>query len=222
MKRFMLFAALVLCSLAAVAQEFQIMPEPGKKISYEVNAVTPMGVTKMYVAQSMEKSDDGKYIVATSASTSEGVEGQKSSLTYSVADGEYVISVKEVLEGQLSQMGGNAEVLEATDLVYPLALSENMELKPATMRVKVNIQGMDLDMNISIKERKTGTTEELVTPAGTFQCVKMTEKQVVSVMGQEQVTEVSYWYGQGVGLVKQLTVAMGGMVSTEMLLKKIE
>ena len=222
MKRFMLFAALVLCSLAAVAQEFQIMPEPGKKISYEVNAVTPMGVTKMYVVQSMEKSDDGKYIVATSASTSEGVEGQKSSLTYSVADGEFVISVKEVLEGQLSQMGGGAEVLDATDLVYPLALSENMELKPATMRVKVNIQGMDLDMNISIKERKTGTTEELVTPAGTFQCVKMTEKQVVSVMGQEQVTEVSYWYGQGVGLVKQLTVAMGGMVSTEMLLKKIE
>lgn len=222
MKRFMLFAALVLCSMAAVAQEYQIMSEPGKKMSYEVNAVTPMGVTKMYVTQTMEKTDDGKCIVNSCASTTEGGEGQTSSLVYSEVDGEYVVSVKEVLEGQLSQMGGNAEVLDATDLVYPLALSENLELKPASMRVKVNIQGMDLDMTISIKERKTGTTEELVTPAGTFQCVKMTEKQVVSVMGQEQVSEVSYWYGKGVGLVKQATVAMGGMVSTELLLKKIE
>ena len=222
MKRFMMFAALILFSMAAVAQEYQVMPEPGKKMSYEVNAVTPMGVTRMYVTQILEKTDDGKYIVNSSASTAEGVEGQQSSLTYSIADGEYVISVKEVLADQLAQMGGNLEIFEATDLHYPVALSENSELKPATMRIKVNIQGMDMDMTISIKERKTTSTEEITTPAGTFTCLKMTEKQVISLMGQEQVSEVTYWYGKGIGLVKQATVAMGGMVSTELLLKKME
>lgn len=218
----MLFAAFVLCSIAAIAQEYQVMPEPGKKMYYDVTAVTPMGVTKMYLTQSMEKNGEDKYIVTSTASATEGAEGKKSSLTYSVVDGEYVISVKEVLADQLAQMGGNLEIFEATDLNYPIAFSENTELKNATLRMKVNIQGMDLDMTISIKDRKTAGAEEVTTPAGTFTCLKMTEKQVVSLMGQEQVSEVTYWYGKGMGLVKQVTVAMGGMVSTELLLKKIE
>lgn len=222
MKRFMLFAALVLCSMAAAAQEFQVMSEPGKKMSYEVNAVTPMGVTKVYITQVLEKEGEDKCVVNTYTSTSESVEGQKTSISYTIADGEYSVSVKEVLEGQLAQLGNSVEVLDATNLTYPMALAENMEMKPATMRIKTNIQGMDLDMTISIKDRKAGTTEEVTTPAGTFTCLKTVERQVISLMGQEQVTELTCWYAKGIGLVKQVAVSMGGMVSSEMLLKKIE
>ena len=200
-----------------------MMPQPGVKMVYSVKAKTPMGETTMSVTQQIQSADESSVVLAMSTSMLGNVVGQTTTIRYDIDGNEYVISLKEAMAENLAQLGGNFQIMEGSEnLRYPIALTENMELQPAKMSIKASVQGMELVMGLAVKDRKTFGVEEVTTPAGTFECIKFTENQVLSLMGQEQVTQVTYWYGKEIGLVKQTSYSMGGLVAAELQLQKIE
>ena len=200
-----------------------MMPQPDVKMVYAVKAKTPMGETTMSVTQQIQSADESSVVLAMSTSMLGNVVGQTTTIRYDIDGNEYVISLKEAMAENLAQLGGNFQIMEDSEnLRYPIALTENMELQPAKMSIKASVQGMELVMGLAVKDRKTVGVEEVTTPAGTFECIKFTENQVLSLMGQEQVTQVTYWYGKEIGLVKQTSYSMGGLVAAELQLQKIE
>ena len=200
-----------------------MMPQPGVKMVYAVKAKTPMGETTMSVNQQIQSADESSVVLAMSTSMLGNVVGQTTTIRYDIDGNEYVISLKDAMAENLAQLGGNFQVMDGSeDLRYPIFLAEDTQLQPAKMSIQASVQGMELVMELGVKERKAVGLEVVTTPAGTFECVKFTESQVLSLMGQEQVTQVTYWYGKEVGLVKQTSYSMGGLGAAELLLDKIE
>ena len=223
MKRILLLAVALLSVMYAFAQEYPMMPQPGVKMVYSVTAKTPMGTTNMSVTQQIQSADENSVVLAMSTSLLGNVVGQTTTIKYDIDGSEYVISLKEAMAENLAQLGGNFQIMEGSeDLRYPIALTEDIRLQPAKMSIKASVQGMELEMGLAVKDRKAIGVEVVTTPAGTFECIKFTENQVLSLMGQEQVTQVTYWYGKEVGLVKQTSYSMGGLVAAELQLEKIE
>lgn len=222
-KIFMLFAAILFSCAALCAQEYQMMPEQGKTMYYKVVSKAMGTEAIMHLTQKVQQADASSVTLAMTTSLVEGGQGQTSSIKYNIEGDKYVISLQDALAENLAQLGGNFEIMESSGtLGYPIALSPDTQMEGAQMKIKVTMQGMEIVMDLAIQNRKAVGEESITTPAGTFDCLKFTEQQVVTVMGQQQATNITYWYGKGVGLVKQATDAMGGMVSAELLLQKIE
>lgn len=222
MKKLFVTLLLAVTGVVAFAQQgYQMMPAEGKRMVYEVVSKSPMGENTMFLSQSIKEKNGERIVLESTISMQEDGANKSSQNVYRVEGDEYLISVKEALAENLAQLG-NIEVVEASDMRYPFILTPETVLEESSMKIKANIQGMDLDMTLSIRNRKAAGEEEIETPAGKFQCIKFTEQQVVSLMGQDQVTEITYWYGKDTGMVKQSTVSMGGMVTVDVVLKKIE
>ena len=224
MKKLFVLAAVLMFSCAALcAQDYQMMPNQGKNMIYKVVSSAMGNEIVMYVTQKVQEADASSVTLAMTASSTERGQGQTSSIKYNIEGGNYVISLQDALAENLAQFGGNFEIIESSGMLgYPIALTPETEMEGAKMKIKVSMQGMELVMDLAIQDRKAAGEESITTPAGTFECLKFTENQTVTVMGQQQVTNITYWYGKGVGLVKQSTEAMGGMVSAELVLQKIE
>lgn len=224
MKKLFVLAAVLMFSCAALcAQDYQMMPNQGKNMIYKVVSSAMGNEIVMYVTQKVQEADASSVTLAMTASSTEGGQGQTSSIKYNIEGDNYVISLQDALAENLAQFGGNFEILESSGMLgYPIVLTPETEMEGAKMKIKVSMQGMELVMDLAIQDRKAAGEESITTPAGTFECLKFTENQIVMVMGQQQVTNITYWYGKGVGLVKQSTEAMGGMVSAELVLQKIE
>lgn len=142
--------------------------------------------------------------------------------TLYICNWENTLTLSFLMASSLCQLGGNFEITESTgDLTYPLTFEPNKEYDGASMKIKANVQGMDMVLNISMDNRRAEGKESITVPAGTYDCIKFMEETVINVMGQDQISELSSWYAPGVGMVKQVTSAMNGMVTTTMELVKI-
>jgi|GEM_PF-321792 hypothetical protein len=100
-------------------------------------------------------------------------------------------------------------------IVYiPNTLEEGDELPesdPFKLTLKVSLQGMSIsgDINIKITDRKVENKENVTTPAGTFDCIRLNEENefsinMVMVNQSERIKSVSY-LTPGIGIVKSET-----------------
>lgn len=207
--------ALCLCAGAMFAQSNSIFPQEGKVMEYSAAVKMPTGEQKMEIKQFI-KSKDGDNMVLTTQTGGKDIDVQ-----YKIAGEKIIISFKEMMNSALAQMG-KVEVTEVSgDLAYPLTLEPNKQYDGVSMKVKGTIQGMEMSLSISMENRRSEGKESITVPAGTFECIKVMEENVVQVMGQDQISEITTWYAPGIGMVKQYTNSMNGMVTNTMELVKI-
>lgn len=215
MKKMFLTLALCIFAGAIFAQENSIFPKEGKVMEYTADAKSPMGDQKMEIKQYIKAKDGDKVTVTTEMA------GNKIDITYTIVGDKVTASFQDMMSSALSQLG-KFELLESTgDFYYPLNLEANKEFPGVKMKIKANVQGMDLTFDITMDNRRAEGEESVTVPAGTFKCIKVVEENVVQVMGQDQLSEITTWYAPGVGLVKQYTNSMNGMVTNTMELTKI-
>lgn len=94
-----------------------------------------------------------------------------------------------------------------------MKISENTMTIPNDLNVGTNLPDGKIVMQSTINgsvlmnlttietERKCVAKESLTTPAGTFDCYKITSKaEIKGVMSMKQ--DMTYWYAEGVGMVK--------------------
>ena len=84
----------------------------------------------------------------------------------------------------------------------PNDLTPGQQLPDAGMQMEASMNGMALlKMKINITDRKVGDSERITTPAGTFDCVKMTQTTVVEGPVKSMSTSTS-WLAKGIGAVR--------------------
>jgi hypothetical protein len=93
--------------------------------------------------------------------------------------------------------------ITADNLNFPSDPQPGQILKPGKFSMDAQMQGMPggFKMTVDVYNRKVEGTESITTPAGTFECVKITYDMKTFMM-IEMITKGVEWYAKDVGLVK--------------------
>lgn len=102
-----------------------------------------------------------------------------------------------------SAMGDpNAEMkIDANDLAFPSNLKVGEALPDGNITMSISAGPIPMNMSIRIFNRKVEAVESITTPAGTFECYKMTY-DMESKMGMKITSSVRQWYAKNLGAVR--------------------
>ena len=103
---------------------------------------------------------------------------------------------------QMDQFEDMDVSFESEDLSLPADLNPGDVLKDASISISVSSGGMKImSMNVSITDRKVEGMESVTTPAGTFECARVSYNVVTKSMFT-MTTKAVAWYAKGIGTVK--------------------
>jgi hypothetical protein len=132
-------------------------------------------------------------------------------LTARCEGGIYYIDMKGLMGQQnleaykdmeMTVTGGNLEI--------PQNMKAGDMLKSGDMKMAFSSGGMTImNMMISISNRKVEAVETITTPAGSFECFKISSDMAVKTFVNVKTKSVE-WYAKGVGLVKNETYGTDG------------
>jgi hypothetical protein len=108
--------------------------------------------------------------------------------------------------------------ISGIDLEIPNNLSVGQELPDAEMNMKISMSGINMNMDLTITNRKVIGKEDVTTPAGTFSCFVITY-DMTTKMGMTQTSNSKQWIAEGVGMVKQEDYQRGKVSSSSVLTK---
>ncbi len=111
----------------------------------------------------------------------------------------------------------NSDAIEVPNNPQP-----GQELPEGTLTMKTKMNGMNLfNMTMRVYNRKVEGIEEVTTPAGTFECVKITQESEVKMMIKTKSKSTS-WFAKGVGMVKTENYNKKGKVESSTVLTKLD
>ncbi|MEL6810352.1 MAG: hypothetical protein AAFP76_03335 [Bacteroidota bacterium] len=128
------------------------------------------------------------------------------------------IDFKSLFNPQLvEQFNGMETEISGTNVVLPNDLTVGQQLPDADLQVKVNMGGINMNMDFIMSDRKVVGEESVTTPAGTFECFVITYSTSFK-MGMNRKGAAKQWISKGVGLVKQEDYNKKGKVTSSSLL----
>ena len=104
--------------------------------------------------------------------------------------------------GMMEQYKDMEVDLTGTNLYIPNELSVGQSLPDADLLMKVSMSAINMNMTVRIFDRKVEGMETVTTPAGTFDCVILSQS-TESKMGVKVSGSSKEWYAPDVGMVKQ-------------------
>lgn len=118
-------------------------------------------------------------------------------------DGNLVtMDFKSLMNADMMRQFDNLETeITGTNVDLPNELSEGQSLPDAGVTIKMNMAGMNMNMVTNITNRKVVGHETITTPAGTFDCVVITQRSSGKMMVKFSSNQ-KFWLAEGVGLVK--------------------
>jgi hypothetical protein len=136
-------------------------------------------------------------------------------------NGIFMMDMKNFLDPK-AMGGGEMEVkIDAKDMEYPQNLSPGMTLKDASIRMTILSNGMTImTMETRIFNRKVEGIENVTTPAGTFECYKISYESEVKAVVKVKVKGVQY-ISKGVGVVRSESYDKNGKLTDYNIISKI-
>lgn len=200
---------------AGVTMEYTLYGKKDKVETVAVHRVKELGAT----------ADGGvKAEVETSVSDDKGKKIIDGVYSARCKDNVLYMDLTRLLPPQLMQTMGQMEAtMEGEGLAFPSNLQVGQSLPDASTTIKMNGSGLGnlMNMTISVTDRKVESKESVTTPAGTFDCYKITSTTYVkSIIGQ--TTRSAEWFAKDVGVVKSEFYDKKGNMDGYMLLTKLE
>ncbi|MEM9829799.1 MAG: hypothetical protein AAF944_04135 [Bacteroidota bacterium] len=130
---------------------------------------------------------------------------------------------------QFESMEGMDAEVESDYVVLPSDMSVGQELPDSKTTIKLNMGGSGAGMmsnEVVMTDRKVVGQEEITTPAGTFDCFKIsyTTKVNMKVMGMDRTMAYPgvHWFARNIGMVKSESYNQKGDLDSYMLLTKLD
>lgn len=119
----------------------------------------------------------------------------------------------------MESMGGLEAEVTGEDIQFPNNPKTGQELPDGTMTIKASVGGLG-GMNTTVKmvDRKVEGFEEVNTPAGTFECVKISQVTETQMMGFNRSSKSISWMAKGIGTIKTENYNPNGKLESTMLL----
>jgi hypothetical protein len=117
--------------------------------------------------------------------------------------GSFFINMKSLITAeQLSAWKDMTVSMEADDIDYPIEYYAGQKLNDAHLKVNVSMNEMNMPgFSIDITDRVIEGKETITTPAGTFECIKVSSKQKVKNIISFEMRAVE-WLSKGNGIIR--------------------
>ena len=113
----------------------------------------------------------------------------------------------------MGQAGGSAKTSSAY-LNYPSRLTIGQRLPDGSFSMDTETNGMKMKMNYTVKGRKVAGKEKVTTPAGAWECFRITYDAVfnMNMMGKDMAMDfvAVEWFAPGFGVVKTVNYGKDG------------
>ncbi len=111
-------------------------------------------------------------------------------------------------------------------LMYPTTFRPGQFLADGAFHMESEVNGMPMIMDLNISQRKVEAKESITTPAGTWECFKISYniEMKVSVMGAGVPMDLKAveWFAPGFGMVKSMSYNKNGKLMGSTLITKLE
>lgn len=172
----------------------------------------PQGSTK-YNVKSLEQSGDNfEAIIDFQIKDKKNEEIMDSELDLKCENGTLHYDMRRFIPQQSMEAYGKMDMeITGDNLEYPSSLSVGDDLKDGMLNMKISGEGMPFEMNfkIEIKDRKVEAKESITTPAGTFDCYKISSVTSTKTIANIESKSVE-WIALGKGVVRTESYNRGG------------
>ena len=148
------------------------------------------------------------YVVSDSKKSGKGKTISKATNNVKCENGVMQMNMKTFIPAaQMEQMKAGTATASDVYLEYPANMNVGDQLKDGQFNMDYeSTSGLKSSIEISITERKVAGKESVTTPAGTWECYKITsENKIVSKIAGIGIPirmSVTEWYAPGFGVVK--------------------
>ena len=163
----------------------------------------------------------------------------KNHMFYCFRDGEFMVDMKAVFEGEVLESMVTTAIKDQSD-VSEEEVKKAIETVRSQFKISGEIRGIPrypqvgklpdyefqfkfsiMNMKVSGTDRKVLGTERIDTPAGSFDCFVLEETVTTKALMMKEVEKIKSWYAYGVGLVKEITCDKNGKLLSTMVLDSI-
>ena len=139
-------------------------------------------------------------------------------MQYKCANGKLYMDFSSMLKQAMAKSGDKGQSQEAMKnvemgfsdgfMTFPSNMYPGQKLDDAVFIMKTNNGGMNMEVTSSLTDRKVTTKEKITTPAGTFDCLKITgtRKTTMNMLGRIQnmgkPIQEHIWMAPGIGNIK--------------------
>jgi hypothetical protein len=169
------------------------------------------GSSTQKVVEKEQKGDNVSLVVQSLTFDKKGEKVMEGEFNVSCEDGKFYMDMRNFLDPQSMAAYEDMEIeVDSKDMVYPSNLKVGDELPNASISVSMKSSGVNMfNMNILITNRKVEAREEITTPAGTFDCFKMSYDIETKMMVKVQAKAIQ-WIAEDVGMVKSESYSKNG------------
>ncbi len=204
MKRIFLIGAFVFFTLATYAQcnQYYNVKEGTNWTTSNFNAKGKLqGKTIQKVTAYKELSNGFEATLEITSVDKKGEQTTIGSSTITCKDGVLFFDLNKMFpQEQMKGMEGFEMTVNGTNLELPSNLSTGQELKDANIVITIN-GPMVMNFKVDITERKVIGEETLKTPAGSFDCFKISQKILMKTIMKMEMRSTE-WFAKEVGMVK--------------------
>jgi hypothetical protein len=138
--------------------------------------------------------------------------------------GVFYIDMKNYMSQQSMESFEDMDMtIEGGSLELPSSMKAGDVLKNGDLKMSFSGGGMPpMGMNISITNRKVEAVENITTPAGTFECYKLSFDIATTMMMMNIKAKGTEWFSNGVGMVKSESYTTDGKLAGSTQLKAIK
>jgi archaellum component FlaF (FlaF/FlaG flagellin family) len=208
MKKILLIAALLFINKVSNAQCNQYF-KVKKGTNFTMSNYNAKGKLQGKTIQKVtEYSESSNGFEATFEITSVDKKGEQTlvgSSNMKCANGVIIFDMNDMFPQEQMKSFENMDItMQGENLELPNNLKVGQQLKDANMVMNIDASPMKFTFKINITDRKVIGKETLNTPAGTYNCFKVSQKLMMKTMGTIEMNSIE-WFSENIGLVKSET-----------------
>ncbi len=172
-----------------------------------------IGTSQSELMDVQETEDTTKYIVHYKGFDKDGKLQYESDFNYKCINGEFIMDMSSFMSSEQMDAYKDMEVKVSTEQIYIPSNYKVGEILNDGF-IKFNISGnspVNMDFKVTVENRKVEAVESVDTPAGKFNCVKISQDVVTKSIMSFTMPSVE-WYAEGVGNVKSESYRKGKLV----------
>jgi hypothetical protein len=141
----------------------------------------------------------------------------KSAINFKCTGGVMMMDMKMMIPTQQAEQFKMDAKVDNAYIEYPASMKPGDALKDANMTMEVNNNGMLQTLTMNVTNRKVEGKESVTTPAGTWDCYKISSKSRIHMkmgpIGIPMNVESTEWFAPGFGIVKTESKQGGTMIT---------
>jgi hypothetical protein len=175
----------------------------------------------------LDKQVDGnkiKVIFSSRSLDEKGKETGNGQMEVKCEDGVFYIDMKNFLDDQMMEAYKDMQVEIETNnaMQFPGSIDIGMPLPDANILIKISNQGIPMfTLSVNITNRKIESKETITTPAGSYECYKMSYDVETKTMMTVKTKGID-WFTENVGTVRSESLDKNGKLMGYTVLESIK